>query len=165
MKKHLFRIILVFLIIVLAVVSFYMLWVHVPYYQYHHQLDEVRNEICENNHYEYMGYFTEHRGENVYYILKVKIDGVLSYVAYDQDKKLVNTYQGDVVDVEKVKSSIMEKYKDEVTKEDIETLDIGYENDKFVYYVKVQKNEQLIYIYYDLSTGHFLKAYKIGTGI
>lgn len=165
MKKHLFRIVLVFLIIVLAVVSFYMLWVHIPYYQYHHQLDEIRNEICETNHYEYMNYFTEHRGEHVYYILKVKIDGVLSYVAYDENKKLVNTYQGNIIDEDTVKKSILKKYEKELVKEDIKALDIGYENDKFVYYVKVQKNNQLTYIYYDLANGTFLKTYKIGTGI
>lgn len=165
MKKHLFKIILIFLVFVLAVVSFYMLWVHVPYYQYHHQLDEIRNEICETNHYEYMNYFTEHRGEHIYYILKVKINGVLSYVAYDENKKLVNTYQGDIADENVVKSEIIKKYKNEVSKEDIDELNIGYENDKFVYYVKVQKNEQLLYIYYDLASGSFLKAYKIGSGI
>lgn len=165
MKKHLFRVVLVFLIIVLAVVSFYMLWVHVPYYQYHHQLDEIRNEICETNHYEYMDYFTEHRGEQVYYILKVKINGVLSYVAYDQDKKLVNTYQGDVADESKVKDAMLKKYEKELSKDDIKTLDIGYENDKFVYYVKVQKDEQLTYIYYDLVSGAFLKTYIIGNGV
>ena len=54
MKKHTFRILVVCLVIILAVVSFYMLYVHVPYYNYHHQLDEIRNEICEQNHYEYM---------------------------------------------------------------------------------------------------------------
>lgn len=47
MKKHLFRLSVIVLVIVLAVVSFYMLYVHVPYYNYHHGLDEIRNEICE----------------------------------------------------------------------------------------------------------------------
>ena len=93
MKKHTFRILVVCLVIILAVVSFYMLYVHVPYYNYHHQLDEIRNEICEQNHYEYMDYFSEYRGKSKYYMLKVKIDGVESYVAYDTKQKLVDTYQ------------------------------------------------------------------------
>lgn len=165
MKKHLFKIILVFLIVILAVVSFYMLWVHVPYYQYNHQLDVIRNEICETNHYEYMNYFTEHRGEKLYYVLKVKINDVLSYVAYDCDKKLVDTYQGQIADEKAVRNAILKKYKNDVTAKDIDKLDIGYENNKFVYYTKVQKDNQLIYIYYDISDGTFLKAYKIGHGI
>ena len=59
MKKHIFPIVISVLVIILAVVSFYALWVHVPYYNYHHQLDEIRNEICETNHYEYMDYFND----------------------------------------------------------------------------------------------------------
>lgn len=165
MKKHVFRISVVVLAIILAIVSFYMLWVHIPYYQYHHQLDEIRNEICETNHYEYMDYFNEHRGKDVYYVLKVKINGVLSYVAYDKQLQLVNYYQGEVADGESVKSEILNKYKDEVTKEDVSSLDIGYENNKFVYYVKVQKEDSLLYIYYDLSNGSFVKAYNINRSI
>ena len=41
MKKHLFRLSVIVLVRVLAVVSFYMLYVHVPYYNYHHGLDEI----------------------------------------------------------------------------------------------------------------------------
>lgn len=165
MKKHGFRIMLVVLIVILAIVSFYMLWVHVPYYQHYHGLDEIRNEICETNHYEYMDYFTEHRGKDVYYILKVKINGVLSYVAYDEDKKLVDMYQGTVADQETVKKEILKKYPDEVSLDDLVDFDIGYENDTFVYCVKVQRNDRLLYIYYHLDSGRFLKAYRIGSGI
>ena len=42
MKKHLFRLSVIVLVIVLAVVSFYMLYVHVPYYNYHHGLEEMK---------------------------------------------------------------------------------------------------------------------------
>ncbi len=161
MKKHIFPIVISVLVIILAVVSFYVLWVHVPYYNYHHQLDEIRNEICETNHYEYMDYFNEHRGKEKYYVLKVKIDNILSYVAYDKDLKLVDTYQGDVVDEKIVQDAILKKYKDDVTKEDVESLDVGYENNKFVYYVKVQREDYLLYLYYDIVNGEFVKTYHI----
>lgn len=161
MEKHLFKMIVAFLIGVLSLVSFYMLWVHVPYYNYHHNLDEIRNEICETYNYEYMDYFTEYRGKQKYYIIKVKINGVLSYVAYDKDKKLVDTYQGNIVDEISVKEDILKKYKDEVNDDDLKVLDVGYENKKFVYYVKVQREHGLLYLYYDLSDGAFMKAYRI----
>jgi uncharacterized protein YpmB len=164
-KKHLYRVLVVVLVMVLAVVTFYMLFVHVPHYQYYHQLDEVRNEICEKNNYEYMGYFNEHRGKNVYYVIKVKIDGVLTYVAYDEDKKLVDSYQGEVVNERVVKQAILKKYEKTVTSDDLETLDIGYENDQFVYYVKVQREESLLYLYYSIEDGSFIKAYKLASGI
>lgn len=160
-KKHIFPIVIGVLVVILVVVSFYMLWVHVPYYNYHHQLDEIRNEICETNHYEYMDYFNEHRGKEKYYILKVKINNVLSYVAYDKDLNLVETYQGDVAEEKVVQEAMLKKYKDDVTQEDIENLEIGYENNKFVYYVKVQKDSYLLYLYYDLVDGSFVKTYRI----
>ena len=96
MKKHLFRLSVIVLVIVLAVVSFYMLYVHVPYYNYHHGLDEIRNEICEKNNYEYLDYFNEYHGKETYYILKVKINDMEAYVAYNQKQELVDTYQGDI---------------------------------------------------------------------
>ena len=143
MKKHTFIISVVVLVIILAVVSFYMLFVHVPYYQYHHQLDEIRNEICETNQYEYDDYFSEYRGKETYYIVKVKINGVESYVAYNKDLKLVDTYQGEVADEAVVQKAIQDKYQ-----VNIESMEIGYENERFVYY--------------DLATGEFIKAVRLG---
>ena len=157
MKKHMFRITVIFLVIILAVVSFYMLYVHVPHYQYYHQLDEVRNEICESNNYQYMDYFYEYHGKESYYVIKVKIDGVDSYVVYNKKKELVDTFQGDVASKDDVKNAISEKYNIQV-----DDLDIGYENNKFVYYTKYQNDETLLYIYYDLSTGEFVKAVRLG---
>ena len=157
MKKHVFRISVVILVVILAVVSFYMLYVHVPYYNYHHQLNTIRNQICEENNYEYMDYFSEYRGKDTYYMLKVKINGVLSYVAYDQDLKLVDTYQGDVANEKDVKKEIEKKYKT-----DISQLDIAYENQRFVYYGRQQNDDMLLYVYYDLASGEFMKAVKLG---
>lgn len=156
MKKHLFWIWVVILVIILVVVSFYMLFVHVPYYEYYHALDETRNQICETNHYEYMDYFYEYRSQEIYYILKVKIDGVESYVAYDEDLNLVDTYQGEVANPDIVRRAIMDKYQ-----YDIEDLEIGYENNKFVYYAKHQTKNVLMYMYYRLDDGDFVKAVKL----
>lgn len=157
MKKHTFIISVVVLVIILAVVSFYMLFVHVPYYQYHHQLDEIRNEICETNQYEYDGYFSEYRGKETYYIAKVKINGVESYVAYNKDLKLVDTYQGEVADEAVVQKAIQDKYQ-----VNIESMEIGYENERFVYYGRYQDEQSLLYVYYDLATGEFIKAVRLG---
>ncbi len=160
MKKHLFRILVILLIVVLAVVSFYMLYVHVPYYNYHHGLDEIRNEICEKNHYQYDGYFYEYHGKDVYYIMKVKVNGIENYVAYDQNQELVSYYQGDVADEKQVIQSIEEKYKADNVK--IDDLEVAYENNKFVYYAKFQTHETVLYVYYNLNDGEFMKAVKLG---
>ena len=90
-------------------------------------------EICEENNYEYMGYFDQYNSKETYYLIRVKINGVLSHVAYDKDKKLVDMYQGEVADEDTVKQAIQDRYKIEV-----KDLNIGYENDLFVYWTKYQ---------------------------
>lgn len=160
MKKHLFQIVVILLIVVLVIVSFYMLYVHVPYYNYHHGLDEIRNEICEKNNYQYRDYFYEYHGKEIYYIIKVKQNEQDVYVAYNEKHELVDTYQGEVADEANVKKSIQEKYKDDHVQ--IDELHIAYENNKFVYYGKYQDEETLLYVYYNLNDGEFLKAVKLG---
>ena len=157
MKKQTFMISVIVLVIILAVVSFYMLFVHVPYYQYHHGLDEIRNEICETNQYEYDDYFSEYRGKETYYIVRVKINGVVSYVAYNKDLTHVDTYQGSVADSKNVQQAIEQKY--QII---IDDLEVGYENERFVYYGRYQEDESLLYVYYDLMSGEFIKAVRLG---
>lgn len=157
MKKQTFIISVIVLVIILAVVSFYMLFVHIPYYQYHHGLDEIRNEICETNQYEYDDYFSEYRGKETYYIARVKISGVTSYVAYNKDLALVDTYQGSVADSQDVQQAIEQKY--QIV---IDDLEVGYENERFVYYGRYQEDESLLYVYYDLMSGEFIKAVRLG---
>ena len=152
MKKQTFIISVIVLVIILAVVSFYMLFVHIPYYQYHHGLDEIRNEICETNQYEYDDYFSEYRGKETYYIARVKISGVTSYVAYNKDLALVDTYQGSVADSKDVQQAIEQKY--QIV---IDDLEVGYENERFVYYGRYQEDELLLYVYYD---SHVWRVYK-----
>ena len=157
MKKQTFIISVIVLVIILAFVSFYMLFVHIPYYQYHHGLDEIRNEICETNQYEYDDYFSEYRGKETYYIARVKISGVTSYVAYNKDLALVDTYQGSVADSKDVQQAIEQKY--QIV---IDDLEVGYENERFVYYGRYQEDESLLYVYYDLMSGEFIKAVRLG---
>lgn len=157
LKKQTFIISVIVLVIILAVVSFYMLFVHIPYYQYHHGLDEIRNEICETNQYEYDDYFSEYRGKETYYIARVKISGVTSYVAYNKDLVLVDTYQGSVADSKDVQQAIEQKY--QIV---IDDLEVGYENERFVYYGRYQEDESLLYVYYDLMSGEFIKAVRLG---
>lgn len=157
LKKQTFIISVIVLVIILAVVSFYMLFVHIPYYQYHHGLDEIRNEICETNQYEYDDYFSEYRGKETYYIARVKISGVTSYVAYNKDLALVDTYQGSVADSQDVQQAIEQKY--QIV---IDDLEVGYENERFVYYGRYQEDESLLYVYYDLMSGEFIKAVRLG---
>ena len=161
MKKHKDTIILIVLSIILVFVGFYTLFVHVPYYEYHNNLTAIKNHIIETNHYSYLDYFNEHKGKEVYYILKVVKSGYPTYVAYDESMTLVDEYQGNVASLSTVKAAILEKYKDSLKEDDLETIEVGYENNKFVYCTKVLEEDSILYIYYDLDDGEFLKAYHL----
>ena len=87
----------------------------------------------------------------------MKINGVESYVAYNKDLKLVDTYQGEVADEAVVQKAIQDKYQ-----VNIESMEIGYENERFVYYGRYQDEQSLLYVYYDLATGEFIKAVRLG---
>ena len=163
MRKQRDIIIIIILTIVLFYVGFYTLFVHVPYYEYHNNLKAIQNHIVETNGYAYLDYFNEHKGKQVYYILKVVKNGYPTFVAYDESLNLVDEYQGSVASLSEVKESILKKYEGSFVEKDMDPLEIGYENNKFVYCTKVLQNDSVFYIYYDLDDGEFLKSYYLNT--
>ena len=161
MKKHKLTIIIVLLSIILMCVGFYTLFIHIPYYAYHNNLNNIKNYIVETNNYAYLDYFNEHRGKQVYYIIKVVKDGYPTYVAYDESLNLVDEYQGAYASATKVKESILKKYEGVYEEKDLGPLEIGYENGHFVYCTKVLQEDSIFYVYYDLDDGEFLKSYYL----
>ena len=65
LRKHRFNILMFFLVLVFIVVSFYMLWVHIPYASYKNDLIKVEQEIVAENGYESSDYFNRYDGEKV----------------------------------------------------------------------------------------------------
>ena len=78
-------------------------------------------------------------------------------LAYNKDLALVDTYQGSVADSKDVQQAIEQKY--QIV---IDDLEVGYENERFVYYGRYQEDESLLYVYYDLMSGEFIKAVRLG---
>ena len=78
-------------------------------------------------------------------------------MAYNKDLALVDTYQGSVADSKDVQQAIEQKY--QIV---IDDLEVGYENERFVYYGRYQEDESLLYVYYDLMSGEFIKAVRLG---
>lgn len=156
MSKYKFKITVVVLAILLFFAVFYMAFVHVPYNRYHNELAVIRNEICELNNYQYDDYFYAHHGDEIYYIIRIKMNNEQYYVAHNTDKELISSVKGPFADEELVKDSIKERYDYEV-----DSLDVGFENNKFVYYVKIQEETKLTYVFYSLESGEFVKAYYI----
>lgn len=156
MSSRHFKITVFFLIVFLFGSVMYMNYVHIPYHSYHNNLKVIRNDICETNNYQYDNYFYEHHGKDVYYIIRIKMNNEQYYVAHNTDKQLVASLKGPFQFEDSVRKSIEERYN--VKADD---LQIGYENNRFVYYLKIQENNKLSYVYYSVETGEFVKAYYI----
>ena len=147
---------IILLVIALLFSAYFMFWIHIPAFNRESELNQIRNEICETNNYEYMGYFFEHRGNEIHYIIRVKINGVESYVAYDEALNLISYVQGSVADAVTVKEDMEERFDISVP-----SLDVAYENDRLVYYYLNQTSDMVRYIYYDLVSGEFVKSIEL----
>lgn len=156
LKKHRFKFVIGILIFILIYVSFYMLWVHVPYATKQNELTRIQNVICEKNGYQFDDYFHEYNSRETYYILRVKKEKKTLYVAYDEDLKLITEFDGQIVKKGDIQAAFKEKYKKDATK-----IEIGYENSTLVYAVTYKNQNSLLYAYYDLSSGEFIKAYRL----
>ena len=87
-RKHRFKIVLTFLVIVFVYICFYMLWVHVPYTKHKNDLVSIQEEICSQYHYDYDDYFNAYQNKKINYIVKVKNKKKTMYVVCN--KKLKN---------------------------------------------------------------------------
>ncbi|EMD17295.1 hypothetical protein HMPREF9943_00448 [Eggerthia catenaformis OT 569 = DSM 20559] len=153
-KNYLFRIIVTILIILFMIVSFYTFNVHIPYVNHQKDLIQVRDKIIRDNHLNYDGYFNAYDREKTIYIIKVKENNASVYQAYDYNYKILKSYQGTSASKNFVKSQIKKKYK-----VDVSNINIGYENDKFLYYGSYQTDNHLYYYYYSFEDGTFIKEY------
>lgn len=156
LRKNRFNIVIVLLIIVLIVVSFYMLWVHVPYSNHKNEIASIESKIVKDNKYSKVKYFDRYDSENSYYIIRATKDKKQQYAVYDDKYKFIKSYSGDVVDQQVCIDAFKEKYK-----HDPSEVEVGYENEIFVYSLMYRGKDSLIYAFYGIDTGEFIKAYRI----
>lgn len=151
-----YKILIFVLVIILAVVSFYMLNIHIPYFNHTNDIALERNKIINKYKLNYDDYFNEYNGSKTYYIIRIKDKKKTVYQAYSTKYKLIDSYSGPVAKKKDVINEINKEYKVNVT-----NLTIGYENGDFVYYGKYQDDSHLYYFYYSLSEGNFVKYYRL----
>lgn len=156
LKKHRFKIAISALIIIFIYVSFYMLWVHVPYATKQNELKSIQEELCYDNEYTYDDYFNEYHNDKTYYIMKVKKKKKSMYVVFNEKKKKIKTYDGSFVKENEVLEAFKEKYKVSATK-----TEIGYENNEIAYCLTYKGNDTLLYAFYRIEDGEFIKAYRL----
>ena len=78
------------------------------------------------------------------------------YVVCNKNLKKVDTFEGKAISKKEVKDAFFQKYQVEATK-----VEIAYENDQFVYCLTYKGKDTLLYAFYSLDDGEFLKAYKL----
>ena len=147
-RKHRFKIVLTFLVIVFVYICFYMLWVHVPYTKHKNDLVSIQEEICSQYHYDYDDYFNAYQNKKINYIVKVKNKKKTMYVVCNKKLKKVDTFEGETISKKEVKNAFVQKYQVNPTK-----VEIGYENDQFVYCLTYKGKDTLLYAFYSLDNG------------
>ncbi|WP_172471928.1 hypothetical protein [Thomasclavelia cocleata] len=156
LRKHRFDFLMAFLVLVFIIVSFYMLWVHVPYSKHKNDLAKVQQEIIAENKYDSADYFNRYDGEKSYYIIHAKKEDKEQYAVFNDKHKFIKSYSGDIVDQQVCIDAFKEKYK-----KDPDVVEIGYENEIFVYSLLYRGDNSLIYAFYGIDNGEFIKAYRI----
>ena len=81
------------------------------------------------------------------------------YAVFDDKAKFIKSYSEDVVDQQVCIDDFINRYNVEPDK-----VTIGYENEIFVYSLMYQGKDSLIYAFYGIDTGDFVKAYRIDNG-
>lgn len=158
-RKNRFNIIVVVLVFVFLIVAFYMLWVHVPYSNHRNEITAVQNVIVGENNYSKVEYFDRYDSDSSYYIIRATKDKKLQYAVFDEKNKFIKSYSGEVVDQQVCIDAFKQKYKQEPSE-----VEVGYENEIFVYSLMYRGKDSLIYAFYGIDTGDFIKAYRIDNG-
>lgn len=108
------------------------------------------------NNYDSADYFNRYDGEKSYYIIHAKKGKKEHYAVFNEKKKFIKSYSGDVVDQQECINAFKEKYKQEP-----DEIEVGYENEIFVYSLLYRGKNSLIYAFYGIDSGEFIKAYRI----
>ncbi len=155
LKKNI-TIALIVLFIVFAFVISYLLFIQLPYAGNQDDLVNARNEILQENGYVYKDYYNKHLIAGTYYILYVNDNGQDKYVVYDKDKNFVSEYSDEVFDKNQILIFFTDKYQKET-----QNIEVGYIEDHVVYVVTYQGDNELIYAYYRIDTGEFIKGNQL----
>ena len=124
-----------------------MLWVHVPYSKHKNEITSIENVIVKENNYSNVKYFDRYNSDKSYYIIRATKGKKQQYAVFD------------VVDQQVCINAFKEKYKQEPSE-----VSVGYENEIFVYCLMYQGKDSLVYAFYGIDNGEFVKAYRIDNG-
>lgn len=136
-----------------------MLWVHVPYSNHKNEITKIENYIVEKNKYSNVEYFDRYNSDKSYYIIRAAKKKKPQYAVFNEKYKLIKSYSGDVVTSQVCIDAFKQKYKLEPSE-----VSVGYENEIFVYCLMYRGKDSLLYAFYGIDNGEFVKAYRIDNG-
>lgn len=136
-----------------------MLWVHLPYSKNQNSIKQMENQIVAQRKYTDVEYFDRYDSDKSYYIIHAVKKDKLQYAVFDDSGKFIKSYSGDVAARQVCIDDFINRYKVEPNE-----VTIGYENEIFVYSLMYQGKDSLIYAFYGIDSGEFVKAYRIDNG-
>lgn len=155
MKKHGYTMIMVILAtIFLSLLAFFIL-VHQPYQRHHSKLALVKESIMAKENYDEYGDIVECFGHDTYYLMTVKKGKKTFVLAYDDQLRQVDIFQGEPYDRGQLKEKMHEEWQIDVSLEDIQ---LGYEHETFVYVTTCLTDDHLDYFYYRMDDGTFIRS-------
>ena len=128
-------------------------------YKHKNEITSIENVIVKENNYSNVKYFDRYNSDKSYYIIRATKGKKQQYAVFDEKYKLIKSYSGDVVDQQVCINAFKEKYKQEPSE-----VSVGYENEIFVYCLMYQGKDSLVYAFYGIDNGEFVKAYRIDNG-
>ncbi|WP_249030234.1 hypothetical protein [Tannockella kyphosi] len=156
LRKHRFKILFSFVLVLVLGAFAFLYCVHIPYVENQSNLITIRNQILEDNQLVYDDYFYQYSDENIYYIIRVLQSDTSTYLVYDQYLNELDSFRYDVKEESFIQEVFFSRYSVECG-----SIEVAYENERFVYFVKYTGEEGLIYAYYDLYSGQFIKGIQL----
>lgn len=152
MKKYQFIILFCILVCILGSVVGFIYVYHNPYTTQKATLNQVKQEIIQNNDLS-LTELTQYNSTNVYYIAK---DDKKIYV-FNENKELISYEDQDKVSEDHIKSILKDNY----GIENIQQLELGYENKTLCYRCFNEVDGKLQYIYLNAIDGTEIKMYEL----
>lgn len=155
-KRHRFKIVFSFVLCVTISLFAFLYCVHIPYIEHQTDLLTIRNRFLEENQYVYDDYFYQYNDNLTLYMIRVIKSDVSTYLVFDQYLNELDSFKYEEKGKDFVEEVFFTRYELEC-----ESIEIVYEDDRFVYFAKYSGEEGLIYAFYDLYSGQFIKSVQL----
>ncbi len=144
---------IIVLSIILACILAFLFIFHIPYVNYHTELNSIQSKLIQQSHLENIESFSEYNSLDTYYIVTTN---TMFYI-YNHDLDCIYRKQLSKLVFEDIQDSI------DLTVYEKVNQTYGYENDKPCLVYTLYLEDHINYRYYNLETGQLMKMYSLKT--